>query len=120
MGDRAMDQGSTPIHNIGTAERSRATTPTTRAVVPIVGERRRPLAVRLRDYGGSFLFVVPYFLFFIAFLLWPLVYALWVSLRNWTTTGGATGFTGLLHYYNLLFNWKLDDTIYFWQSLLNT
>jgi len=66
------------------------------------------------------LFVLPYFLFFAAFLLWPLAYALWVSLRTWTTTGGDQGFTGLRHYYNLFFNWKLDDTVYFWQSLENT
>lgn len=112
-----MDQGSTPVHNIGAVEVAPATTAATLAVS---GMRKRPLGLRLRDYSGSFLFVLPYFLFFIAFLLWPLVYAFWVSLRNWTTVGGDTGFTGLRHYYNLLFNWKLDDTVNFWQSLLNT
>ncbi len=82
--------------------------------------RRRSFAARLSDYGGSFLFVVPYLCFFLAFIVWPIAYALWVSLRNWTTTGGDTGFTGLRHYYNLLFNWKLDATVYFWDSLENT
>src|SRR5690348_2631837 len=112
-----MDQGSTPTHNIGAVERPPATTPVTRAVS---ATRRRSLAARTRDYGGSFLFVVPYLTFFGLFLLWPLVYAFWVSLRDWTTTGGDEGFTGLRHYYNLFFNWNLDDTIYFWQSLENT
>lgn len=115
-----MDQGSTPVHNIGAVETGPTTTPATRAVTPVGGTRHRSLAVRSRDYAGSFLFVVPYFLFFIAFLLWPLVYAFWVSLRNWTTTGGDQGFTGLRHYYNLFFNFKLDETVSFWQSLENT
>lgn len=85
-----------------------------------VATRRRPLGQRLADYGGSFLFVVPYLLFFLAFIVWPIAYALWISLRNWTTTGGDAGFTGLRHYYNLLFNWNLDATVYFWDSLENT
>jgi len=115
-----MDQGSTPTHNIGAVEQPPATTPTTQGVSPVMGTRHRSLAVRSRDYAGSFLFVVPYFLFFVAFLLWPLIYALWVSLRTWTTTGGDQGFTGLRHYYNLLFNFKLDETVAFWQSMENT
>lgn len=89
-------------------------------VTTVRAGRRRSLGGRLADYGGSFLFVVPYLLFFIAFIAWPVAYALWISLRNWTTTGGDAGFTGLRHYYNLLFNWKLDVTVYFWQSLENT
>jgi multiple sugar transport system permease protein len=115
-----MDHGSTPVHSIGAAEQGPARTPATQAVVPVGGARRRPLGVRSKDYAGSFLFVVPFFLFFAAFLVWPLVFAGWISLRNWTTTGGDTGFTGLRHYYNLLFNWKLDDTINFWLSIENT
>jgi len=115
-----MDQGSTPVHNIGAAERGPATTTATQAVISVGGPRRRPLGVRSKDYAGSFLFVVPYFLFFVAFLLWPLIFAGWISLRNWTTVGGDTGFTGLRHYYNLFFNWKLDDTVNFWQSIENT
>lgn len=99
------------------SEGSVAATP---AVSTTTAVRRRSVAARLSDYGGSFLFVVPYLCFFLAFIVWPIVYALWVSLRNWTTTGGDTGFTGLRHYYNLLFNWKLDATVYFWDSLENT
>lgn len=112
-----MDQGSSPIHNIGTVEHAPATTAVTRAAG---GVRKRSLAIRSRDYAGSFLFVVPYFAFFVAFLLWPLVYALWISLRTWTTTGGDEGFTGLRHYYNLFFNFKLSVTTEFWESLENT
>jgi multiple sugar transport system permease protein len=74
----------------------------------------------LRDYGGSFLFIVPYLLFFVAFVLYPILFAFWISLRNWTTTGGDAGFTGLRHYYNLLFNWGLEATVSYWQSLENT
>lgn len=111
-----MDQGSTPTQNIGAVERAAVA----QGVAPVSGARRPSLAVRARDYGGSILFVVPYLLFFVAFLLWPLAYALWVSLRTWTTTGGDQGFTGLRHYYNIFFNFKLDDTVYFWQSLENT
>ncbi|MBV9282080.1 MAG: sugar ABC transporter permease [Chloroflexi bacterium] len=114
-----MDQGSTPTHNVGAVERPAATA-ATRAVTAVSGVRHRSVGERSRDYAGSILFVVPYLLFFVAFLLWPLVYAFWVSLRTWTTTGGDQGFTGLRHYYNLFFNFKLDETVGFWQSLENT
>ena len=83
-----MDQGSTPVHNIGAVEQAPATTPIAVGVAPVLGAQRRSFGVRFRDYGGSFLFAVHYLFFFGAFLLWPLIYALWVSLRNWTTTGG--------------------------------
>jgi multiple sugar transport system permease protein len=112
-----MDQGSTPVQNVGAVERVPARV---QAVVAGTGVRHRSRGARFRDYGGSILFIVPFLLFFFAFILWPIVYALWISLRNWTTTGGDTGFTGLRHYYNLLFNWSLDATTGFWQSLENT
>src|SRR5947209_3833140 len=116
-GRPSVDQGSTPTHNVGAVEAGPAATSTAVAVRAVRGPT---LGAKTRDYGGSILFVVPYFLFFVAFLLWPLVYAFWVSLRTWTTTGGDQGFTGLRHYYNLLFNWHLDSTISYWASLANT
>jgi multiple sugar transport system permease protein len=89
-------------------------------VTTVTVRKRRSIGRRFTDNGSSFLFVVPYLLFFIAFVVWPIVYAFWISLRTWTTAGGDAGFTGLRHYYNLLFNWKLDATVYFWDSLENT
>src|SRR5947209_5321183 len=111
-----MNQGATPASNVGTIEPG----PPRLQVVPASGARHKSLGARLRDYGGSILFIVPYLLFFFAFVLWPIMFAFWISLRNWTTTVGDTGFTGLRHYYNLLFNWSLQATVGFWQSLENT
>ena len=111
-----MDQGSTPVDNISVEPRAAALA----GVRPVSGVHKKALDVRLRDYGTSFLFVVPYFLFFGLFLLWPLIYALWISLRTWYTVGGDQGFVGLKHYYNLFFNWSLDQTLAFWQGMENT
>ena len=111
-----MDQGSTPVHNVGLEPAAAAAT----GPQVVTGTRRRSRSALALDYGGSVLFVVPYFLFFIAFLLWPLIYAFWVSLRNWQTVAGDQGFVGLRHYYNLLFRWDLDVTQTFWQGMKNT
>lgn len=110
-----MDQGSTPIHNVG-VDPATATT----GIVPTFSSRRRSRGVAVRDNLGSMLFVVPYLLFFIAFTAWPLVYAFWISLRNWNTVGGDKGFVGLSHYYNLIFNYaKFDEVQIFWQSIVH-
>ncbi len=66
--------------------------------------RGRSIGANFLDYGGSFLFVVPYLLFFIAFLLGPLVYAFILSLHKWDTLTGDQGFIGLDHYKTFLFN----------------
>lgn len=112
-----MDQGSAPIHNVA-PETELATTTWTPAVG---GAYRKSTSARLRDYSGSFLFVVPYLLFFAAFTLWPLIYAFWVSLHVWTTVGGNAGFDGLAHYYNLFFKYGSIDVVQaYWLSLVNT
>ena len=108
-----MDQGSTPIHKVGVDP----TTATT-GIVPTFRGHKRSFGVAARDNLGSMLFVAPYFLFYVAFIAWPLIYAAWISLRNWNTVGGDKGFTGLRHYYNLIFGWnQFDITRAYWQSI---
>lgn len=82
--------------------------------------RRRPLGVRVRDYGGSFLFLVPYLLFFVAFLLAPLIYAFILSLHNWNTLSGDQGFVGFRHYGYILFT--PGSTLFgeFWGGMAHT
>jgi multiple sugar transport system permease protein len=109
-----MDQGSTPLQQVGVDQISGRTG-------LIAAERRRrprrPVGVSARDYAGSFLFVIPYLLFFFAFLLWPLIFAFWISLHQWLTVGGDQGFVGLRHYDSLLFHWEFDVTRTFWQGM---
>jgi multiple sugar transport system permease protein len=103
-----MDQGSTPVHNLGLeSEAVAAALPS----APISGVYRRSPGTAARDYLGSFLFVVPFLLFFGFFTIWPLIYAFWVSLHTWTTVSGDHGFVGLTHYYNLFFQYNTFDTV---------
>src|SRR5579884_718487 len=110
-----MDQGSTPLNQVGVDPGSGRTG-------LLAAERRtprRPIGVSSRDYLGSMLFTVPYLLFFFAFLLFPLIFAFWISLREWYTVGGDQGFVGLRHYDSLLFRWDLSVTQQFWASIRN-
>ncbi len=111
-----MDQGSSPLQKV-VPEAAAGTTTRVPAVAPVYS---RGMGVQLRDYAGSFLFVVPYLLFFAAFTVVPLVYAFWVSLHTWTTVGGNAGFDGLAHYYNLFFRYDISVVQQYWNGMLNT
>lgn len=112
-----MDQGTTPLEKpdlpLATAA---AATPAMR----ISGMRERPLGSRLKDYTGSFLFVLPYLLFFTAFLLGPLIYAAYVSFHDWQTIGGNQGFIGLTHYHRILLETNSIAFQDFWRGMKNT
>jgi multiple sugar transport system permease protein len=113
-----MDQGTTPLEKPDIVLGSQAAAT---AALPVGGVMRgKPLGFRIRDYLGSFLFVLPYLLFFIAFLLGPLLYALFMSFNNWQTIGGNQGFIGWTHYYNILFNSASVDFEDFWRGMRNT
>lgn len=85
-----------------------------------VHARRRPLAYRVRDYGGSFLFLVPFLLFWIAFVVYPLVFSFITSLHRWNTLTGDAGFIGLRNYYNILINAGSILFTRFWSGMEHT
>src|SRR5947209_19164753 len=64
----------------------------------------------LLDYGGSFLFLLPFLLFWLAFVLYPLIFSFITSLHRWNTLTGDQGFVGFRNYYNILFN---SNSLYF-------
>lgn len=116
-----MDQGTTPLEKPDLTLASQAARPgAAAAIVPVGGLHNKPLGFRIREYLGSFLFVLPYLLFFIAFLLGPLIYALYMSFHSWQTIGGNQGFIGWTHYYNILFNSASVDFEDFWRGMRNT
>lgn len=86
----------------------------------VSGSRNKSLSYRLRDYGGSFLFVVPYLVFFFAFLLGPLLFAAYMSVHNWQTIGGNQGFIGLQHYQRILTDTNSIEYQDFLRGMKNT
>lgn len=116
-----MDQGSSPIQT-PTPELGVAGAVGGGAVArahSISNVHRGSKSIALRDYAGSFMFVVPYLLFFLAFVLGPLVYALFVSTHRWTTVGGNLGFVGL-RYYKALFDPSTLAFQDFWLGMRHT
>ncbi len=93
---------------------------------PTIGARRgavahrRSLGNKLRDYGGSLLFLIPFILFWLAFVFYPLAYSFNTSLHRWSALSGDEGFVGFRNYHNILFN--PDSALYsnFWSGMVHT
>jgi multiple sugar transport system permease protein len=84
------------------------------------GVHRQPLGSKLRDYGGSLLFLAPFLLFWLAFVFYPLAFSFNTSLHKWNTLTGDAGFIGFRNYYNILFN--RDSILFtrFWSGMAHT
>ncbi|GAC1444164.1 MAG: sugar ABC transporter permease [Chloroflexota bacterium] len=112
-----MDQGSSPVQG---PEVPLAAAASSARSLAAAGTRKKPLSFRLKDYGGSFLFVLPYLIFFTFFLLGPLLYALYVSVHEWQTIGGNKGYVGFRHYHRILFESGSISFEDFWRGMRNT
>ena len=75
-----------------------------------VKTRRRSFGTQFRDYGGSFLFLVPFLVFWLAFVFFPLLFSFMTSLHKWNTLTGDAGFIGFRNYNSILFT---PDSILF-------
>jgi multiple sugar transport system permease protein len=109
-----MDQGSAPMQDIGVEPSAQLRSQ------PITAVRKGSLGFKLRDYAGSFAFLIPYLAFAILFLYAPLIYAFILSLHQWSTIAGDQGFVGLLHYHTLFLK---SSSIYFqnfWAGIEHT
>ncbi|MHA5052754.1 carbohydrate ABC transporter permease [Streptomyces sp. SD15] len=77
---------------------------------------RRPVARRLRDWLGAFVFTVPALVLFGLLVLVPMGYAMYISFFNWGGFGSPTDSVGLDNYTRLL-----DDPVFLgdlWRGFL--